>query len=156
MIRPPTRSTRTDSLIPYTTLFRSKRVMLHHPHANEALYEGHIREARVTYDHATRTFTVPVDHRRRPLLLHVSVFAILSATRFCFSHSDSLQRGELLDATALVMSPIELPRPNLPRYPLSAARAGREVECEIGEGDVLYLPAFWWQDRKSTRLNSSH
>src|SRR3546814_20038477 len=32
MIRRPPRSTRTDTLFPYTTLFRSRQIVIHHQH----------------------------------------------------------------------------------------------------------------------------
>src|SRR3546814_11177533 len=35
MIRRPPRSTRTDTLFPYTTLFRSQRLRIDHPHRTE-------------------------------------------------------------------------------------------------------------------------
>src|SRR3546814_9119109 len=35
MIRRPPRSTRTDTLFPYTTLFRSKYLLLHHAHESD-------------------------------------------------------------------------------------------------------------------------
>src|SRR3546814_12745559 len=45
MIRRPPRSTRTDTLFPYTTLFRSRRVDLHHEgftrRHHEAIRAGH-------------------------------------------------------------------------------------------------------------------
>src|SRR3546814_4083007 len=41
MIRRPPRSTRTDTLFPYTTLFRSGRVALHRGKPDEEVYDGH-------------------------------------------------------------------------------------------------------------------
>src|SRR3546814_16971011 len=40
MTRRPPRSTRTDTLFPYTTLFRSAQVLLHHRPQNEAKQQG--------------------------------------------------------------------------------------------------------------------
>src|SRR3546814_12541983 len=44
MIRRPPRSTRTDTLVPYTTLFRSERVLVHSHHAlrNIAMNDPHV------------------------------------------------------------------------------------------------------------------
>src|SRR3546814_13774090 len=49
MIRRPPRSTRTDTLFPYTTLFRSQLVGLHHAgaraHRQDAAEEGKLQRA---------------------------------------------------------------------------------------------------------------
>src|SRR3546814_14033344 len=45
MIRRPPRSTRTDTLFPYTTLFRSLRKIWREPHPAEELFTGAMREA---------------------------------------------------------------------------------------------------------------
>src|SRR3546814_2506067 len=44
MIRRPPRSTRTDTLVPYTTLFRSERGLVHSHHAlrNIAMNDPHV------------------------------------------------------------------------------------------------------------------
>lgn len=42
------------------------------------------------------------------------------------------------------MSPIDILRPDLERYPRYAQAEQRRMQCEIAEGDALYLPAFWW------------
>src|SRR3546814_6632249 len=41
MIRRPPRSTRTDTLFPYTTLFRSQSFANHRPHASVAIPPAH-------------------------------------------------------------------------------------------------------------------
>src|SRR3546814_9662015 len=46
MIQRPPRSTRTDTLFPYTTLFRSGDVMgKYHPHGDAAIYDAMVRLA---------------------------------------------------------------------------------------------------------------
>src|SRR3546814_5910045 len=46
MIRPPTRSTRTDTLVPYTTLFRSNRSLGDRPHDETAADLRHMGQGR--------------------------------------------------------------------------------------------------------------
>merc|ERR1712187_1022758 len=61
-----------------------KRVTMFAPWRNEELYEGHIREAELTFER----------------------------------HSGTFSRGKLTDTTAMVMSPVDISRPNFTRYPL--------------------------------------
>src|SRR3546814_18432475 len=86
MILRPTRSTRNDTLFPYTTLFRSLRslrtasyvetaVAVMAPFVGDALSEDELRdlcaEAYGRFDHAAVTPLVKLDHRNWPLeLLH--------------------------------------------------------------------------------------
>lgn len=49
-----------------------------------------------------------------------------------------------MDSTSLVMSPVEIKNPNLERYPLFASKLKRIIQCDIGEGDALFLPSFWY------------
>src|SRR3546814_2099703 len=44
MIRPPPRSTRTDTLFPYTTLFRSRHALSHRDHVRPDLRRGPLQE----------------------------------------------------------------------------------------------------------------
>jgi jumonji domain-containing protein 7 len=54
----------------------------------------------------------------------------------------------------MVMSPIDIEQPDVERHPRFAAAT--RVECEVREGDVLYLPAFWWhQVASSPSCNAS-
>lgn len=53
-------------------------------------------------------------------------------------HPDSgSARGSLTESTALVMAPTDL---------TSAAFTGPTAACEVGAGDVLFLPAFSWHE----------
>src|SRR3546814_4197350 len=55
MIRRPPRSTRTDTLFPYTTLFRSPRLRLHRPErARPLLQPGRLRDPRLSADRRLR------------------------------------------------------------------------------------------------------
>lgn len=51
------------------------------------------------------------------------------------------RKRKLMESVALVMSPVDIKRPDLERFP-NFAKA-KEFKCSIQEGDVLYLPAFW-------------
>eukprot|EP01128_Nolandella_sp_AFSM9_P001201 TRINITY_DN11309_c0_g1_i1.p1 TRINITY_DN11309_c0_g1~~TRINITY_DN11309_c0_g1_i1.p1 ORF type:complete len:554 (-),score=66.98 TRINITY_DN11309_c0_g1_i1:65-1627(-) len=93
-----------------------KNLTLYHPHHNEALYEGHIREARFEYEAETSTFA----------------------------------RSNLLESTSMVMSPVNIRNPNFTNYPLFSDIAPTAVHCTVEEGDVLYLPSFWWHEVQST------
>jgi len=86
---------------------------LFHPHNNENLYEGHIREGELIYDIKTKKFI----------------------------------RSKLLDSTSMVMSPVNILKPNYTEYPKFSA--ARPMTCEVDEGDMLYLPAFWWHEVQS-------
>ncbi|KAK7098651.1 hypothetical protein V1264_002900 [Littorina saxatilis] len=66
------------------------------------------------------------------------------------SYNTTLQkfrRSKLLDSTSMVMSPVDILRPHLERFP--KFRAARPLSCTIGEGDVLFMPAFWWHEVQS-------
>jgi jumonji domain-containing protein 7 len=48
-----------------------------------------------------------------------------------------------MDSTSLVMSPVDIKKPNFERYPRFASKVGRMIKCDIAEGDALFLPSFW-------------
>src|SRR3546814_18930278 len=83
MLRRPPRSTRTDTLLPYTTLFRSERVdhggqlLLHQVHGTGV--DVHDAEAWLDVDHV-RALLVPAAHE------HVSLDAGLGQRRHQLAH----------------------------------------------------------------------
>lgn len=60
---------------------------------------------------------------------------------------DVFARDTLMDSTSMVMSPVDLQRPDLERYPLFAD--AKSVRCRIEPGDMLYMPSFWWHQVQS-------
>ena len=69
--------------------------------------------------------------------------AVLSYDR----KSGKFRNHKLLDSTSMVMSPVDILDPNFDRFP-NYTRAN-PMECFLNEGDVLYLPAFWWHEVQS-------
>ena len=90
-----------------------KQVILYEPHDNTRLYEAHIQEASLSYNHKAHTFL----------------------------------RKKLMDSTSMVMSPVDIMNPNYHRFP--KFREVRAMNCTISEGDVLFMPAFWWHEVQS-------
>jgi len=62
----------------------------------------------------------------------------------------TFKRSKLLDSTSMVMSPVNIDAPDLLEYPLFLNKIGKSVTCEVGPGEMLYLPAFWWHEVKSS------
>src|SRR3546814_11757538 len=117
MIRRPPRSTRTDTLFPYTTLFRSCR---HHRDQRGALVLG---------------------HRRRELADIRTRVGIILVPLCARAHRENLAERHAVIGTALELGDIggdEIVDA------LDLAVADRGAKQRRG------------QDRKSTRLNSSH
>ncbi|CAH1256685.1 JMJD7 [Branchiostoma lanceolatum] len=52
------------------------------------------------------------------------------------------RRKTLLDSTSMVMSPVDILKPNFKRFPKFAEAV--PMNCTIEEGEVLYMPAHWW------------
>lgn len=48
------------------------------------------------------------------------------------------------------MSPVDITAPNLTRYPRFSDIQATAVTCTIEEGDVLFLPSFWWHEVNSS------
>src|SRR3546814_2075086 len=118
MIRRPPRSTRTDTLFPYTTLFRSNRVAW-------------------TLPQRTR------DPRRRS---HVRVVPVHDPLRL---GGGTRGESDSSDSTRVQSATRELPvLRNAPRRRQRFEPAGAHAMHD----DMLQ----GWEDRKSTRLNSSH
>src|SRR3546814_6810738 len=130
MLRRPPRSTRTDTLFPYTTLFRSWRVM-HHP--NEAIAEKYKDTVRRTTA-GQLVWTGRINFDEEALLAPLK--RKLPTTWFVNSLSDLFHEDlafEIVDRIIAVMAMTPHHR-----YQILTKRADRMA------------------DRKSTRLNSSH
>ncbi|XP_064602940.1 bifunctional peptidase and (3S)-lysyl hydroxylase Jmjd7-like [Liolophura sinensis] len=62
-------------------------------------------------------------------------------------NTSTFRRKSLLDSTSMVMSPVDILNPDFERFPEFAYVF--PMNCTLGEGDVLYLPAFWWHEVQS-------
>ncbi|GFS22443.1 JmjC domain-containing protein 7 [Elysia marginata] len=79
----------------------------------------------------------------------------MQETQFSYNKSTrSFHRNRLLDSTSMVMSPVDLKRPNLKRFPLFAD--ARPMKCSIKAGEILFMPAFWWHEVQSRPNVSEH
>eukprot|EP01083_Nonionella_stella_P070432 188427_1 len=87
------------------------------PHHNEDLYEGHIREAELSYDQESGTFS----------------------------------RHKLQTSTAMVMSPVDMSRSDQDseRFPRFTQALRQKITCTVEEGDLLFLPSYWWHEVRS-------
>src|SRR3546814_3233136 len=126
MIRRPPRSTRTDTLFPYTTLFRSKL---------GPRFEAKLAEAGYIvlgwYDGGARSF-----YFTRP----IQFVSNLAGMRIRVQQSETaIEMVKLLRATPVV----------LPYKEVSAAFSEGRIDC--AEGSMVSYEATG-QDRKSTRL----
>src|SRR3546814_11156701 len=130
MIRRTPRSTRTDTLFPYTTLFRSPSNLDLAVVENDAALADRV-EARRHRQHGRLTATRVADQRDELALVHQQVEILDHGQR-------SLGRG--ID----LVEPVEFKV-----APFHRAASGREIG--FGKRDILAAG-----DRKSTRLNSSH
>src|SRR3546814_5526943 len=129
MITQPPRSTRTYTLFPYTTLFRSWPIRILHLHSSFSLGG---KEAR-----AVRLMNLMEDRAHH---------TILSAMPDALGARDAIAPGIRVDF------PKDAPplhgRPSLPRY--------RDLARYMRGFDLLLSYNWGALDRKSTRLNSSH
>ncbi|GFO33823.1 Jmjc domain-containing protein 7 [Plakobranchus ocellatus] len=72
----------------------------------------------------------------------------IQESQFTYNKSaGSFSRSRLLDSTSMVMSPVDLKRPDLKRFPLFAGT--HPLKCSIKAGEVLFMPAFWWHEVQS-------
>ncbi|XP_052064918.1 uncharacterized protein LOC127704761 [Mytilus californianus] len=90
-----------------------KQVLLFEPHDNTRLYEAHIPEAMLAYNHSTKQFT----------------------------------RKQLTESTSMVMSPVDIKKVDFKRFPKFASTY--PLNCTLNEGDVLFMPSFWWHEVQS-------
>lgn len=69
--------------------------------------------------------------------------------RFLLFHPDDSERLYPRDARGRHhnLSEVDAERPDLERHPLAAQ--ARPWTCEVGPGDLLFLPAFWWHQVRS-------
>jgi len=57
------------------------------------------------------------------------------------------RRKKLLESTSMVMSPVDILKPDYDRFP--KFKDARALNCTINEGDVLFMPSFWWHEVQS-------
>lgn len=57
------------------------------------------------------------------------------------------RRKKLLESTSMVMSPFDIRKPDFQKFP--AFGESMPLNCTIDEGDVLFMPAFWWHEVQS-------
>ncbi|KRX52707.1 JmjC domain-containing protein 7, partial [Trichinella sp. T9] len=59
----------------------------------------------------------------------------------------TFHRDRLLKSTSMTMSPVDITLPDFEKFPL--AKNAVPLNCTISEGDVLFLPSFWWHEVQS-------
>src|SRR3546814_9931839 len=130
MIRRPPRSTRTDTLFPYTTLFRSGRPSEHDAAIGPAIQGGtedHVDIAAVMGERQAEAFE-PGDARLRRDVGRAA--AIVGLAAFADPHHGEIER-----------------------MPVALALEVAEIAADLHDAGI---GAGLAEDRKSTRLNSSH
>ncbi|KAF0695799.1 Aste57867_13396 [Aphanomyces stellatus] len=60
---------------------------------------------------------------------------------------ETFHRRKLMESTSMVNSPVDVAAPDLERYPRFAH--AQTMTCTVGEGDSIYVPAFWWHEVQS-------
>src|SRR3546814_5538565 len=133
MIRLPPRSTRTDTLFPYTTLFRSAFQAAHTLLAEQGDQAVNVRQTVDAFLHALE--------QRRGWQGRIAVGPTYS-TNLNQSSASYTCLLEANDGTCLFDR----------KVPDPIAAAGVNFEATLGRD----IPLGGHQDRKSTRLNSSH
>src|SRR3546814_2724346 len=161
MIRRPPRSTRTDTLFPYTTLFRSSVA------TNMPRMIGVGRRNRVASSIARSCFLSPIS-ASATTAVEVSRTSMKSAGAVRLAIPTDIipaaRPGRRCDAIVLAQAVLPLP----PHHGLSTEYVGaaaRRVRAAAGyspddraavDGELQCCKDLYQGDRKSTRLNSSH
>jgi jumonji domain-containing protein 7 len=65
-----------------------------------------------------------------------------------------IYRKRLLESTSMVMSPVDITKPNYGRFPKFAE--AKRLECILKPGDVLFMPSFWWHEVQSYPDHNQH
>src|SRR3546814_11739823 len=125
MIRRPPRSTRTDTLFPYTTLFRSIRQILRAAR-RLAQKRNRIERARSRYDN--REWVVA---RRAPTKHLIEIGGLVAKARLVELADDdrALLYGTFLDLAATIHSDARNP----PKLTTKGSRPGRREERDAGK-----------------------
>ncbi|XP_060084095.1 bifunctional peptidase and arginyl-hydroxylase JMJD5-like [Ylistrum balloti] len=58
------------------------------------------------------------------------------------------RRSNLVDSTSMVMSPVDILKPDFEKFP--RFRSAMPLNCTLKEGDVLFMPSFWWHEVQSS------
>src|SRR3546814_8252662 len=143
MIRRPPRSTRTDTLFPYTTLFRSLVV-----DADEEVFEMNNGCICCTVrGDLIRIIEGLMKRKDRfdGIIVETTGLADPGPVAQTFSVDEDVARRAKLDSIVTVVDARHLP---------ARLKDSREAEEQIAFADVIVLNKT--EDRKSTRLNSSH
>src|SRR3546814_2801939 len=161
MKRPPPRSTRTDTLFPYTTLFRSPPdLLVDHPAADQT-GAHHVRDLRLHLDVERLPRAAAVHHEPRKLPaagrvealqrsdLHErlrrdrrGVDARAPADPAVLPRLPALPRRLRGHAGAEGLGP-GAPRPHAPRGAPTAPAPGRSEERRVGKGGVSQCGSRW-------------
>src|SRR3546814_7371433 len=152
MIRRPPRSTRTDTLFPYTTLFRSLHLRGFGKIENLAEFERYGVASFDTTSPLLRAFKDAVkNYFARDAAGELSYYTAIRVPQARENNKLKAQarRGVLNQGTAL----------HLETAALNSVRKYVTGTLSI-EKTLHHVLAYWkalkWRDRKSTRLNSSH
>ena len=140
-----------------------KELTLFSPHHNERLYEGYIPEAILGFssESGTQFQEEMIFHIQTAWLRTNGVFSacclsylllfvqyLKSASCMLYSStSGAFSRTRLLESMALVMSPVDIKKPDFNRFPLF--KKARPMKCRLTPGDALFMPAFWWHEVQS-------
>src|SRR3546814_9919123 len=147
MIRRPPRSTRTDTLFPYTTLFRSRRARV----GGRSAARGRRTQPRVANRDLTRTGRhLKIDAMR---FRQIEIFHAVYTTGSISAAARSLHVSQPSVSKVLhhTQSQLGLTLFTLVRGRLVATDEAHALFVEVSE-----IVERLTSDRKSTRLNSSH
>src|SRR3546814_8370338 len=160
MIRRPPRSTRTDTLFPYTTLFRSDEALIRRwwsswPAANVAIRTGQasgLVVLDVDPDHGGEETLAQVIEQHGPLPPGRTIQTGGGGRHLYLRHPGGVVRN---DAGRKLGAGIDIRGDGgyVLAPPSRHVSGGRYAVVQRG-GELPTLPG--WLDRKSTRLNSSH
>src|SRR3546814_20607 len=169
MIRLPPRSTRPDTLFPYTTLFRSRTQLLHHRGIGALRHEADVLAVRLVGDdeaearglaahrvllHATERKAQEVELAARGGEEEVALIAARIDRTVQLCPRRTQLPLNIVAGRQAVGAEVARGRQQVAELDrLVAAHAGdRRLAAQVAVGEVFHNRV----DRKSTRLNSSH
>jgi jumonji domain-containing protein 7 len=132
----------------------SKTFTLFHPYNNSQLYEGHVREGVLEAEvaqHCLRDSQAAASWAAggEPAPTDEPFDAAWFARCIVFRR----RKARLSEATSIVNTPVDLnlplSSPHMEPFPEFRHAAARVVTCHVEEGEVLYLPSYWWHEVQS-------